>query len=253
MPLLQVEKLSKSFGGLLATANVNMDFNQGDLVGLIGPNGAGKTTLYNMLTGVYTPTSGKIIFNGKSVVGLKPYEITKRGMARTFQNIRLFSEFSALDNIKVALNFNCKQTLPEAMLRVGRYYEDERRITARAEHYLDIFELSHRRDDYAKNLSYGEQRRLEIARAMATEPKLLLLDEPAAGMNPQETAQLTEMLRWIREEYHLTILLIEHDMHLVMSLCEKIYVLEYGRMIAVGTPDEIKANERVIAAYLGEG
>ena len=253
MPLLQVEKLSKSFGGLLATANVNMDFNQGDLVGLIGPNGAGKTTLFNMLTGVYTPTSGKIVFNGKSVVGLKPYEITKRGMARTFQNIRLFSEFSALDNIKVALNFSCKQTLPEAMLRVGRYYADERRITARAEHFLEIFELSHRRDDYAKNLSYGEQRRLEIARAMATEPKLLLLDEPAAGMNPQETAQLTEMLRWIREEYHLTILLIEHYMHLVMGLCEKIYVLEYGRMIAVGTPDEIKANERVIAAYLGEG
>ena len=252
MALLQIEKLNKSFGGLLATSNVNMKFDQGDLVGLIGPNGAGKTTLFNMITGVYQPTSGAIKFDGHSVVGLKPYNITKRGMARTFQNIRLFSELTALDNIKVALHMGCKESLPEAMLRVGRYYREEERITKRAERYLEIFELSHRIHDYAKNLSYGEQRRLEIARALATQPKLLLLDEPAAGMNPQETVQLTEMLRWIREEFHLTILLIEHDMHLVMNLCEKIYVLEYGRMIAEGTPDEIKNNPRVIEAYIGE-
>ncbi len=252
MALLKVTNLSKSFGGLRAVSSFNVAIEPGELVGLIGPNGAGKTTAFNLLTGVYDPTEGEIEFDGKSVVGLKPYQITQRGVARTFQNIRLFSELSVLDNVKIAYHFHVKYGLLETVFRVGRYHGEEEDLDKRALRFLEIFQLGHRKDEIAKNLPYGEQRRLEIARALAAQPKLLLLDEPAAGMNPQETQQLMDMIRWIRKEFGLTILLIEHDMSLVMGVCERIYVLDYGSIIAHGTPAEIKNNPRVIEAYLGE-
>lgn len=252
MALLKATKLSKVFGGLRAVSNFEMEIEQGELVGLIAPHGAGKTTAFNLLTGVYEPTDGEIEFNGQSVVGLKPYQITQKGIARTFQNIRLFSELSVLDNVKVAYHFHVKYGLLESVLRMGRYHKEEEEIEAKAIRFLEIFQLADKKDEIAKNLPYGEQRRLEIARALAAQPKLLLLDEPAAGMNPQETQQLLQMIRWIRKEFNLTILLIEHDMSLVMNVCERIYVLDYGSIIAKGTPQEIKNNPRVIEAYLGE-
>lgn len=252
MALLKATKLSKVFGGLRAVSNFGIEINPGELVGLIGPNGAGKTTAFNMLTGVYEPTEGEIEFDGKSIVGLKPYQVTQRGVARTFQNIRLFSDLTVLDNVKIAYHFHVKYGLLESILRVGRYHQEEAEIEAKAIRFLEIFKLEHKKDEIARNLPYGEQRRLEIARALAAQPRLLLLDEPAAGMNPQETQQLMDMIRWIRKEFNLTILLIEHDMNLVMGVCERIYVLEYGSIIAHGTPHEIKNNPRVIEAYLGE-
>ncbi|MBP2632800.1 MAG: Sulfate-transporting ATPase [Firmicutes bacterium] len=252
MNLLKAEKVSKIFGGLKAVSNFDMHINTGELIGLIGPNGAGKTTAFNLLTGVYQPTTGVIEFDGKSVVGLKPFQITQGGIARTFQNIRLFSELSVLDNVKIAYHSHVKYGLTEAVLRIGRYFREEDEIEQKAIDFLKIFKLDHKKDEIAKNLPYGEQRRLEIARALAAKPKLLLLDEPAAGMNPQETQALMEMISWIRKEFGLTILLIEHDMNLVMGICERIYVLEYGSIIAHGTPNEIKNNPQVIKAYLGE-
>ena len=252
MALLKINKLSKEFGGLKAVANFNMEINQGELIGLIGPNGAGKTTAFNLMTGVYEPTSGEMEFDGKSLVGLKPYQVTQRGIARTFQNIRLFSDLSVLDNVKIAYHFHVKYGMLESVLRIGRYYSEEAEIEKKALECLELFKLANRRDEIAKNLPYGEQRRLEIARALAAQPQLLLLDEPAAGMNPQETQQLLQMIRWIRKEFDLTILLIEHDMSLVMNVCERIYVLDYGKIIASGTPDEIKNNKQVVEAYLGE-
>jgi branched-chain amino acid transport system ATP-binding protein len=252
MTLLKASKLSKVFGGLKAVSNFDVEINEGELIGLIGPNGAGKTTAFNLLTGVYEPTTGTIDFDGQSLLGLKPFQITQRGVARTFQNIRLFSELSVLDNVKIAYHSHVKYGILESVLRVGRYHSEEEEIEQKAIRFLDVFNLSHKKDEIAKNLPYGEQRRLEIARALAAQPKLLLLDEPAAGMNPQETQQLMEMIRWIRKEFNLTILLIEHDMSLVMGVCERIYVLEYGSIIAHGTPLEIKNNPRVIEAYLGE-
>lgn len=252
MALLKATKLSKVFGGLRAVSNFEVDIAPGELVGLIGPNGAGKTTAFNLLTGVYEPTEGQIEFDGQSVVGLKPYQITQRGIARTFQNIRLFADLSVLDNVKIAYHFHVKYGLLESMLRIGRYHREEAEIEEKAIRFLEIFQLADKKDEIAKNLPYGEQRRLEIARALAAQPKLLLLDEPAAGMNPQETQQLMEMIRWIKKEFNLTILLIEHDMSLVMGVCERIYVLDYGSIIAQGTPQEIKNNPRVIEAYLGE-
>lgn len=250
-PLLKVSKLSKVFGGLRAVSNFEVELNKGELIGLIGPNGAGKTTCFNLLTGVYEPTEGDIVFDGKSVVGLKPFQITQRGIARTFQNIRLFSELSVLDNVKIAYHFHVKYGLFDAFIHSSRYFAEEQEIEEKAFKLLEIFQLQDKKDEIAKNLPYGEQRRLEIARALAVQPKLLLLDEPAAGMNPQETQQLMEMIRWIRQTFDLTILLIEHDMSLVMGVCERIYVLDYGTVIAHGTPSEIKANPRVIEAYLG--
>ena len=252
MALLKATKLSKVFGGLRAVSNFGIEINPGELIGLIGPNGAGKTTAFNMLTGVYEPTEGDIEFDGKSIVGLKPYQVTQRGVARTFQNIRLFSDLSVLDNVKIAYHFHVKYGLLESVFRIGRYHNEEAEIEEKALRFLEIFKLSHKKDEIARNLPYGEQRRLEIARALAAQPRLLLLDEPAAGMNPQETQQLMDMIRWIRKEFNLTILLIEHDMSLVMGVCERIYVLEYGNIIAHGTPEEIKNNPRVIEAYLGE-
>ena len=250
--LLKVNDVSMVFGGLRAVSNFSMEIKKGELIGLIGPNGAGKTTAFNMLTGVYTPSEGEITFEGKLVNGKKPYQVTAMGMARTFQNIRLFSELSVIDNVKIAYNMHVKYSLTEAVCRFGRYFNEEENITEKAVELLKIFKLDRFKDEMAKNLPYGEQRRLEIARALATEPKLLLLDEPAAGMNPQETHELMEMIRWIRQEFNLSILLIEHDMSLVMGVCERLYVLEYGFCIAKGLPEEIKKNKRVIEAYLGE-
>lgn len=250
--LLKVDNVSMVFGGLRAVSNLSMHIDEGELIGLIGPNGAGKTTAFNMITGVYTPTEGKVYFNGQQSSGKKSYQVTQMGMARTFQNIRLFSELSVIDNVKIAYNMHVTYNLPDAIVRDGKYLSEEEFITQKALDLLKIFHLEEEAHEVAKNLPYGKQRRLEIARALATEPKLLLLDEPAAGMNPQETKELMEMIRWIRKEFNLSILLIEHDMGLVMGVCERIYVLEYGMKIAEGTPDEIKQNARVIEAYLGE-
>lgn len=249
--LLQTSGVSKVFGGLKAVSNFDIHIDKGELIGLIGPNGAGKTTAFNLLTGVYQPTTGTIDFNGKSLIGLKPHQITQRGIARTFQNIRLFSELSVLDNVKIAYGAHVRYSLLESVFRMGRYMKEEREITQKSMDLLKIFKLDDKADEVAKNLPYGAQRRLEIARALATKPQLLLLDEPAAGMNPQETHELMEMISWIRKEFALSILLIEHDMSLVMGICERIYVLEYGAIIASGTPDEIKNNKEVIRAYLG--
>ncbi|MBR6268278.1 MAG: ABC transporter ATP-binding protein [Selenomonadaceae bacterium] len=250
--LLRTKDVSEVFGGLKAVADFNIYINRGELIGLIGPNGAGKTTAFNLITGVYQPTTGEITFDGKSIVGLKPYQITQRGIARTFQNIRLFSELSVLDNVKIAYHCHVKYGLLESVLRVGRYFGEEKEIEEESMKLLKIFKLEDKAYETAKNLPYGAQRRLEIARALAAKPKLLLLDEPAAGMNPQETKELMDMIHWIRKQFGLTVLLIEHDMSLVMGICERIYVLEYGMIIADGTPDEIKNNPEVIRAYLGD-
>ncbi len=256
MPILTVEKLTKSFGGLTAVSNVNMHLDEGELVGLIGPNGAGKTTVFNLLTGVYKPSSGTVTLerDGKSQVisGQKPYHICKLGMSRTFQNIRLFKDLTVLDNVRIAMNKDIRYGLPSAFLHLPSYQREEKRVRDASIELLKLMKLEEKKDELAKNLPYGEQRHLEIARAMATNPVVLLLDEPAAGMNPAETAQLTELIAWIRENYHLTILLIEHDMSLVMKICQRIYVLDYGMVIADGTPEEIRNNQQVIEAYLGE-
>lgn len=250
--LLDLDNVSIVFGGLRAVSNLSMHIDEHELIGLIGPNGAGKTTAFNLITGVYVPTEGDITFNGVRINGKKSYQVTQLGMARTFQNIRLFSELPVIDNVKIAYHMHIGYNLPEAIFRTRKYVQEENEVTKKAMELLTIFHLEDHAYDLAKNLSYGAQRRLEIARALATEPKLLLLDEPAAGMNPQETKELMEMIRWLRDHFHLAILLIEHDMGLVMGVCQRIYVLEYGLCIASGTPDEIRRNKRVIEAYLGE-
>ena len=250
--VITTDNLVKIYNTRHVVDGVSISVEQGSVVGLLGPNGAGKTTAFNMITGVYTPTEGKVYFNGQQSSGKKSYQVTQMGMARTFQNIRLFSELSVIDNVKIAYNMHVTYNLADAIVRDGKYLSEEEFITQKALDLLKIFHLEEEAHEVAKNLPYGKQRRLEIARALATEPKLLLLDEPAAGMNPQETKELMEMIRWIRKEFNLSILLIEHDMGLVMGVCERIYVLEYGMKIAEGTPDEIKQNARVIEAYLGE-
>ena len=250
--LLDLDNVSIVFGGLRAVSNLSMHIDEHELIGLIGPNGAGKTTAFNLITGVYVPTEGDITFNGVRINGKKSYQVTQLGMARTFQNIRLFSELPVIDNVKIAYHMHIGYNLPEAIFRTRKYVQEENEVTKKAMELLTIYHLEDHAYDLAKNLPYGAQRRLEIARALATEPKLLLLDEPAAGMNPQETKELMEMIRWLRDHFHLSILLIEHDMGLVMGVCQRIYVLEYGLCIASGTPDEIRRNKRVIEAYLGE-
>lgn len=256
MSLLSVKHLTKNFGGLCAVSNVSMEINEHELIGLIGPNGAGKTTLFNLLTGVYEPSEGSIELNvdGKmtEIGGMKPYRVTQMGLSRTFQNIRLFKNMTALENVKVAMHKDIQYGTLAAILRLPSYYREEERVQKQAEELLRVVGLYEKRDERASNLPYGEQRRLEIARALAARPRILFLDEPAAGMNPQETASLTQLIHQIRNDFRITIVLIEHDMSLVMKICERIYVLDYGKCIANGTPQEIKNNEFVIKAYLGE-
>ncbi len=251
MPLLETKDLGISFGGLQAVDNVYLTIEEKEIVGLIGPNGAGKTTVFNLLTGVYTPTKGAIRFEGSSIIGKKPYQINRLGIARTFQNIRLFKNMTALDNIKVAMSQNMKYSTLSAILRLPSYWREEKETTEKAMKLLSLFEMEDAADQMASNMPYGRQRKLEILRALASDPKLLLLDEPAAGMNPTETHELMETIRRIRDIFGVAVLLIEHDMSLVMGVCERIYVLDYGTLIASGTPDEIRSNDKVIKAYLG--
>ncbi|MDN5352228.1 MAG: branched-chain amino acid transport system ATP-binding protein [Clostridiales bacterium] len=252
MPLLEATNICMQFGGLRAVDNFNLEINEHELVGLIGPNGAGKTTVFNMLTGVYIPTEGDIKIDGSSVVGKKPYEIVRAGAARTFQNIRLFKDLTVLDNIKIAFHNELHYSTLEGLLRLPRYWADEKHATEACLAFLDIFDMADYADNLARNLPYGKQRKLEIARALATKPKILMLDEPAAGMNPQETKELMDTIQLIRKKFDIAILLIEHDMNLVMGICERIVVLDYGRIIAKGTPEETKNNPDVIRVYLGE-
>ncbi|GFH40445.1 ABC transporter ATP-binding protein [Pseudolactococcus insecticola] len=251
MALLEVKNLTKNFGGLTAVGDVNIELGESELVGLIGPNGAGKTTLFNLLTGVYEPTEGTVTLDGKILNGMPTYKIAAAGLSRTFQNIRLFKDLTVLDNVLIAMGTRKKSKLFESLFRLPGYYKQEETMKKEAMELLAIFDLDVKSDNLAKNLPYGEQRRLEIVRALATNPKILFLDEPAAGMNPQETAELTTLIKQIQQQFNITILLIEHDMSLVMNVTERIYVLEYGRLIAQGTPDEIKTNKRVIESYLG--
>ncbi len=250
--LLELDKATIRFGGLTAVSALDLQIGHNELVGLIGPNGAGKTTAFNLITGVYQPTEGGIDFDGQSIVGRKPYHITARGIARTFQNIRLFPSLNVFDNVRAVFHLHLRGDVRHALWRGKGYHAEEKSIADRVLELLDIFQLGKFRDESAKSLSYGDQRRLEIVRALAAQPKLLLLDEPAAGMNTTEKVELTRLIRFIREKFRISILLVEHDMHLVMGICERIAVLDYGIKIAEGTPDEVRKNPKVIAAYLGE-
>jgi branched-chain amino acid transport system ATP-binding protein len=250
--LLDAQHVTIRFGGLTAVSDFNIAIQPGELLGLIGPNGAGKTTLFNMLTGVYKPTEGEIRIGGVSTHDMKPYQITSLGVARTFQNIRLFKELSVLENVKIGGHIHYKYSGTSAVLHTNRFREAEDTAEVEAERLLDIFGLRRRAEDYAKNLPYGDQRRLEIARALAARPKLLLLDEPAAGLNDSETRALMQTIYDVRDRFKIAILLIEHNMELVMGICERIVVLNFGKTIAVGTPEEIRCNDAVVEAYLGE-
>ena len=249
--LLHTDRLRKEFGGLVAVDDVTFDVPRSSIVSLIGPNGAGKTTFFNMLTGVYKPTAGLVFFDGEDMTGRPPHAFTQRGIGRTFQNIRLFQNMTALENVLVGMHVRLKGNLFGAILRTPRVKKEEREARVRARELLEFSGLRRKDGELGKNLSYGDQRRLEVARALATQPKLLLLDEPTAGMNPQETADFTSFVARLREEQKLTVLLIEHDMRVVMGVSDRVTVLDYGEKIAEGTPQEIQKNERVIEAYLG--
>lgn len=251
-PVLEAKGLGIQFGGLKAVNDFTMKIGQSELVGLIGPNGAGKTTIFNLLTGVYQPTEGSYFLNGEKMNGKQSHQVVAAGIARTFQNIRLFKKMTVLENVKIAFNKNMKYSLFSAFFRTPAYWKEEAEIDAKARELLALFHLEDLADEAAENLPYGKQRKLEIARALATDMKVLLLDEPAAGMNPTETAELLESINLIRERFNISILLIEHDMSLVMNVCERIIVLNYGEILATGTPEEISQNPKVISAYLGD-
>ncbi len=250
--ILSTENLGITFGGLKAVSEVNLNVYKNEIVGLIGPNGAGKTTVFNMLTGVYEPTEGRILLNGTVINGKKPHDIVSMGIARTFQNIRLFKALTVAENVAVAFNKDLKSSIVSSIFRTGKFYKEEKKVYEKALNILKIFSLEEYANEKADNLPYGKQRKLEIARAMATSPQLLLLDEPAAGMNDTETAELMQTIATIREKFNISILLIEHDMNLVLGICEKLNVLEYGRMLASGNPQDVIKDEKVIRAYLGD-